>query len=50
MSVFRRWFAALAANMTGLIDRHAVSWRYRAERHYMRGPGPACERKKSNSE
>jgi len=49
MSVLHRLLALMVTNLAGLLDRFAASNRYRAERHYMRGPGPACERKKTNS-
>jgi hypothetical protein len=41
--------ATVVTKITALIDRYNTSFSYRAERHYMRGPGPACERKKSSS-
>jgi hypothetical protein len=49
MSVLGRLLATLVTKVTALVDRYSTSYGYRAERHYMRGPGPACERKKSGS-
>ena len=46
MTVLREFLVTLVKSALGFF-RHSTS--YRAERHYMRGPGPACERKKSNS-
>ena len=46
------------AHVTSMLDRIVTGWQrlidratdsYRPERHYMRGPGPACERKKASS-
>jgi hypothetical protein len=47
MHRFRQLLITLMKNLVGLFGRHSTS--YHAERHYMRGPGPACERKKSHS-
>jgi hypothetical protein len=45
MQLFRKLLLSLVTKMVGLFARSS----YHAERHYMRGPGPACERKRSNS-
>jgi hypothetical protein len=45
MHLFRKLLLSLMTNVVGFFWRSS----YHAERHYMRGPGPACERKKSNS-
>ncbi len=47
MHLFRKLLLSLVRNVVGFLGRYSTS--YHAERHYMRGPGPACERKRSNS-
>lgn len=47
MAVLRDFLVTLVKNAFSFLGRHSTP--YHAERHYMRGPGPACERKKASS-
>jgi hypothetical protein len=47
MAVLREFLVTLVKNAYSFLSWHSTA--YHAERHYMRGPGPACERKKASS-